>query len=113
MPDLDPDEIINLERKLTRAMQHERGITLKPADLNVLAAVGALDRLSEVKSEKIKEKVKWRQVRASINAASSGLITTEAKEECRPATSSTSTGMIAQKDASAGRARASAMFRAP
>ena len=73
--DADPttlaDQVIDLERRLTRAAQRGAGISLKPHELDLLAATGAIDCVSRVKSQILKEKVKWRQREASTSAARS------------------------------------------
>lgn len=104
------DMIIELERRLSRAMHRGAGIFLKAEDLDVLAATGAADCLTKVRTDLLKERAKWRQKTASIDEATTTSTTTVALTASPAARGSTSIGIAQAKDASAARARASAMF---
>lgn len=103
------DRVIELERRLSRAMQRGAGITLKAQDLDVLAATGAADCLTEAKARLLKERATWRQ-RASINEVGSTSTTTEVEMGSPVVPGCTSAGIVQSRDASAARARASAIF---
>lgn len=44
-------EIVDLDRKISRAMEKRRGITLSSAQLDLLASIGLVDALAKAKAE--------------------------------------------------------------
>lgn len=56
-----PEAIIDLDRKVSRALQHGRGITLSPVQLDVLASIGLVARLAEEKAQILGKQARDRQ----------------------------------------------------
>ena len=103
--------LIDLDRKVSRALETGRGITLSPEQLDALADIGLVERLAGAKAKILLEEARWRQTRAaSINAEVSGSTSTVAPEGNLPAPTGISSGMIRPAGTSAERARARAMF---
>ncbi|WP_156029194.1 hypothetical protein [Sphingobium sp. DC-2] len=56
-----PEAVIDLDRKVSRALQQGRGITLSPSQLDVLASIGMIGRLAEEKARILSEQARERQ----------------------------------------------------
>ncbi|KMS58700.1 hypothetical protein V473_02630 [Sphingobium cupriresistens LL01] len=108
------ESVIDLDRKISRAIQCGRGITLNPDQLDIMADIGFVSRLAEEKARILQEQAQWRRKKAaSINEASSGSIMSGAPTDAPPATDFTSGGTTPQTDGSNARARARQMFDTP
>jgi len=104
------NDIIKLERKVSRAAAAERGIQLSATELTILTVIGAVRLLSEARVQVLEENAKCRSREVSIKEAFSTSITHEAKAACHPAPGSTSSGMTARQEGSNARARALQML---
>lgn len=58
-------EIVDLDRKISRAMQQRRGITLSAAQLDHLAAIGLIDALAKAKAEILTAQAQERRKRGA------------------------------------------------
>lgn len=54
------DVLLRLDRKIARAIQTQKGINIKPAELDLLALVGAVDLLGEARSAIMKNNAQSR-----------------------------------------------------
>ncbi|AHE57401.1 hypothetical protein [Sphingomonas sanxanigenens] len=105
------EAIIDLDRKVSRAMAMGRGISLRADQLDALASIGLIERLADAKATILKEQARCRQIRAgSISGEGSGSTSPEAPAADPPAANGTSGGTTPPQDASAARARARKMF---
>nr|KMW31129.1 hypothetical protein BV87_02810 [Sphingobium yanoikuyae] len=105
------ESVIDLDRKVSRALQCGRGITLSPSQLDVLAEIGLVGRLAEEKARILKEQAQWRQKKvASTSGASSGSTSTVGPVENPIQAAGISSGMTPEEAGSAARARARQTF---
>jgi hypothetical protein len=103
--------IVDLDRKISRAMTRAKGVKLSAADLDLLTSIGLLERLAGAKAAALMETARCRASReGSTSAGRSGSISPGAPAGSRSRHSSTSTGMTPAVDDSAARARAREMF---
>ncbi|MFV0922906.1 hypothetical protein ACR720_09515 [Sphingomonas parapaucimobilis] len=104
------DAILQLDRKIARAIQTNRGINLKSEDLDLLTLVGAVKLIGEARSEILKEKAQCRHRKTSIAAANSTSIESVARTARLSARTSTSAGTIRSAAGCSGAARARLIF---
>ncbi|WP_309736956.1 hypothetical protein [Sphingomonas sp. SORGH_AS_0742] len=104
------DAILQLDRKIARAIQTDRGINLKSEDLDLLTLVGAVKLIGEARSEILKEKAQCRHRKTSIAAANSTSIESVARTARLSARTSTSAGTIRSPAGCSGAARARLIF---
>lgn len=103
--------LIDLDRKVSRAMECGRGLTLSPDQLDALAAIGMVAKLAEAKAAILMEEARCRQTREeSISGAGSGSTSNEARAESLPAVAGISGGMIPAPATNGARARARVTF---
>lgn len=62
--------IIDLDRRISRALEKGKGVSLSADQLDVLVEIGLVDRLSEAKAAVLKEHARSRQSLKSSNAPS-------------------------------------------
>jgi hypothetical protein len=55
------EALVNLDRKVSRALQNEVGVKLSSADLELLAAIGVISILSEAKARALEEVARCRR----------------------------------------------------
>ncbi|EPR15484.1 hypothetical protein M527_24495 [Sphingobium indicum IP26] len=103
-------DIIKLDRKITNAVQAQRGINLSPADLDVLTLIGVLELLGAARNIVIKENAQWRSRAASTPEADITSTTSGGKGASLQAPSYTSAGTKKRQVGSDERAQARAMF---
>lgn len=105
------DVILDLDRKVTRALVTGRGLTLGPDQLDVLVIIGLVDRLANARNKILEEQAHCRQQGTNTTAEDrSGSTTSEPPAVNRQAADSTSSGTIPEAVASSARARARAIF---
>ena len=106
------EQVVALDRKLSRAMAAGRGIALTSEQLDVLIAIGAIDQLSAAKAAALKEIGKWRRSQAGVYQRGRVLARsrTGRKRKGPSRRAGTSGGMTAAVDTSGARARARTMF---
>lgn len=104
-----PAAIVDLDRKLSRAVSKGKGVTFSADQLDVLAHVGLLEIVAEAKAEILKEQAKCR-LNGSINAASSGSTSFAEPAASRQARITTSGGTTPPSANSGARARARTTF---
>ncbi|WP_138956773.1 hypothetical protein [Sphingomonas sp. KC8] len=102
--------IINLDRKISNAIQHRRGIRLTPEDLDLLTLSGAIALLGDARNQVQKENAEWRSKAVSTPEANITSITSRAKAASLPVRNCTSVGMTATQVGSNARALARQMF---
>ena len=101
------EAILRLDRKIARALQTQKGINLKPAELDLLTLVGAVDLLGEARSAIMKENAQCRDQTTSTAGASSTSGASWGRTGSPPAPTYTSAGTtrIAGGCSDAARAR--------
>lgn len=104
------DAILRLDRKIARAIQTEKGINLKPDELDLLTLVGAVNLLGKARSEILKEKAQCRHRMISIVAASSNSTGSLARTANLSVPTSTSAGMTRSPGGCSDAARARLIF---
>jgi hypothetical protein len=102
--------IVGLDRKIAHAIQTQRGIILKPADLDVLTLVGALDMLEEARSALMKEIAHCRHQANSTADATIILTDHAAPTDRSPAPTALSSGPTQQPAAHSSATRARLIF---
>ena len=103
--------LVDLDRKVSRAMENRRGITLSPDQLDALASIGMVEKLACAKAEILVENARCRQTRAiSTNAAGSGSALIEVLVVSPLAPDGTFGGTTPPPGTSGARARARVMF---
>ena len=103
--------IIHLDRKLSRAAQRGKGVTLTSDQLDALTELGLLEQLSDAKAAILKDHARCRRTKAEcINEEASGSTSFVVPGENLSTTIGTSGGTILSADGSAARRRARAMF---
>lgn len=110
IPNPNSAAIIRLDRKISNAIMHQRGINLKPEELDVLTLVGAVALLGEARNQTQKEMAVWRSKAAFTPEADSISITSGPKVVSPPVRSSTSAGTTATLAGSSARVQARAIF---
>lgn len=95
-------DVIDLDRRLSRALECGRGIRLSDSDLDLLAEGGAIDIVRQLAATELKERAKCRDVqrrRACITVVDTGSTgTSELMEAFGPLTS-LSSGMTPEQSA--------------
>jgi hypothetical protein len=104
-----PAAIVDLDRKVSRAIERGKGVTLSAEQLDVLTQIGILKNLAEAKAEILKEQAECR-LKGSISEASSGSTMPAEKVGSPSAPISTSGGTHLKQASSDARARARATF---
>jgi len=105
------EAIIDLDRKVSRAIARGKGIGLSADQLDALAEIGLVERLAEAKAAILKEQARCRQTKvASTSEEASGSISRGAPEASQSARDGISGGMTPPEAVSAARARARTMF---
>lgn len=103
--------LIALDRKVSRAVECNRGIRLSADELSALVSIGFVESLSQAKASILKEQVQLRGSKVvSISAVSSGSTMSEGLTESRRVQGGTSGGMTRMQGDSSERARARIMF---
>jgi hypothetical protein len=95
-------DLSDLARRWSRAVERGRGLRIEANDLDVLTSIGVNDLIQAIAAEKLKERARWRgeQRRAgSISAETSGSTGTERATEASGAPTSQSSGMTPGEDA--------------
>lgn len=106
-----PEAIVDLDRRVSRAIAKGRGIGLTRDQLDALAAIGLIERLAEAKASILKEQARCRQTKEeSISGAASGSTMSGPAEARPPAGDCTSGGTIPRPGAFNARARARRIF---
>ena len=105
------ESVIDLDRKISRAIQCGRGITLNPDQLDIMADIGFVSRLAEEKARILQEQAQWRRKKAaSISGENSGSTSIGEQAESPIPPIGTSSGMSPAEAGSAARARARQTF---
>jgi 2-polyprenyl-6-methoxyphenol hydroxylase-like FAD-dependent oxidoreductase len=105
------EAIIDLDRKVSRALEKGRGIGLSAEQLDVLTEIGLVERLAEAKASVLREQARCRQKKVvSTSEAASGSTSLEVPEANLSVPNGISGGTIPPGDGSAGRARARMIF---
>ena len=68
------DALLRLDRKIARAIQTQKGINVKPAELDLLALVGAVDLLGEARSAIMKDNAQSRYQIAPASTQSASAV---------------------------------------
>lgn len=106
-----PNDLVALDRKVSRALSAGRGIKLSAEELELLAGLGMIEQLADSKAKALKEQARCRQLRVvSTSEGLSGSTTSAAPMVSPPAIGGTSGGTMPPPDASNGEARARRMF---
>lgn len=98
------EDIADLARRWSRAIQRGRGIRIEAADLDLLTDIGVNDIIQAAAAEKLKERAKWRADQRSADsmaAMPTGSIGTGGPMEASDPRISQSSGMTQNEDASA------------
>ena len=104
------DAILRVDRKLARAIQTQRGLNLKPAELDLLTLVGAVELVGKARSEIMKEIAQCRNQKPSTGEESFTSTTSAAKMASRPVRTSTSSGTTPTRNGLSDAARTRGMF---
>lgn len=112
MSDLSPcEDLVRLDRKLSRALVIGKGIRLAAGELELLASLGMIEQVAESKARALKEQARCRQLKvASINEAHSGSISSVGQMGAPPAIAGISGGTMGPQGDNSGKARARRMF---
>ena len=106
-----PQDLVALDRKVSRALSAGRGIKLSAEELELLAGLGMIEQLADSKAKALKEQARCRQLRVvSTSEGHSGSTTSGAPTASPPAIAGTSGGTTPPQGASNGEARARQMF---
>lgn len=91
---------LDLDRRISRALEAGRGIKLSDEDLDIIAACGGVDAIRAKAAEELRERAKCRDVqrrRASISEVGSGSIGTDGPMEASAPPTSPSSGMTPEE----------------
>lgn len=106
-----PQDLVSLDRKVSRALSNGRGIKLSAEELELLAGLGMIEQLADSKAKALKEQARCRQLRVvSTSEGRSGLTMSGEPTASLPAIDGTSGGTMPPPDGSNGEARARRMF---
>jgi hypothetical protein len=105
------DNLVRLDRKVSRALAIGKGIRLTAEELALLASIGMIEQLSDSKAVALREQAQCRQSRvASISGARSGSTLSAAPMGGPPAIGGISGGTMPPPAVSSAKARAHQTF---
>ena len=103
--------LIDLDRKVSRALERGRGLMLSPEQLDALGSIGLIAKLAEAKATILMEEARCRQSKvASISGVASGSTSTVGQAGSQLPVAGISGGMIPLQGTNDARARARATF---